>query len=87
MSHSEELKAFGVTLEEHEILGKHLDTLGGVSLVLAVAESLNSETGLLRKLILYLRGIAIPEHEVLRLRLDEPELVLTYYRADKTAEK
>ena len=46
-AHAEELKAFGVTLEEH----------------------------------------AIPEDEVLRLRLDEPEQVLSYYRADKAAGK
>lgn len=46
-AHAEELKAFGVTLEED----------------------------------------AIPEDEVLRLRLDEPEQVLSYYRADKAAGK
>jgi hypothetical protein len=87
MAHAEELKTFGVTLEEHETLGKHVDYLGTIGLVLAVAESLNSDAGLLRKLVVYLRDIAIPEDEVLRLRLDEPEPVLTYYRADKAAEK
>jgi hypothetical protein len=30
-----------------------------------------------------LRDIEIPEGEVLRLRLDEPVQILTYYRADK----
>ncbi len=83
MAHTEELKAFGVTLEEHEILGKNVDALGGIGLALAIAESFNSDTGLLRKLVVYLLEIAIPEDEVLRLRLGEPEQVLTYYRADK----
>ncbi len=87
MAHAEELKVFGVTFEEHETLGKHADYLGTIGLALAVAESLNSDSGLLRKLVVYLRDIAIPEDEVLRLRLDEPEQVLTYYRADKAAGK
>ena len=83
LAHAQDIKAFGVTLEEHETLGKHADYVGMIGLALAVAESLNSDAGLLRKLVQYLRDIAIPEDEVLRLRLDEPEQILTYYRADK----
>jgi hypothetical protein len=76
MAHADELKVLGVTLEEHETLGKHADYFGAIGLALAVAESLNSDSGLLRKLVVYLRDAAIPEDEVLRLRLDEPEQVL-----------
>lgn len=73
LAHAEELKTFGVTLEEHRTLEKSVDALGAIGLALAVADSLDS--GVLRKLILYLRDIAIPEEEILRLRLDEPEQV------------
>jgi hypothetical protein len=53
------------------------------ALALAVAESLNA--GLLRKLILYPRGLAISESEILRLRLDETEHVSDVLRGeDKT---
>jgi len=38
--------------------------------------------GTLRDLVLFLREF-LPEDEILRLRLDEPELILTYYRMDK----
>jgi hypothetical protein len=85
-AHANELEAFGLTLDEHEVLGKHVDTLAAIGLALAIADSLNSDSGLLRKLVQYLRDMAIPKDEVLRLRLDEPEQVLTYYRADKAAE-
>jgi hypothetical protein len=87
MAHAEELKVFGVTLEENETFGKQADYLGAIGLALAVAESLNSDSGLLRRLVVHLRDIAIPEDEVLRLRLDESEQVLTYYRVDKAAGK
>ena len=39
--------------------------------------------GILKELVLFLRNKAIPEDEILRLRLDEPELILTYCRMDK----
>lgn len=84
VAHSEELKEFGITLEEHEPLGKSADTVIGIAgLALAAAESLR-EGGTLHKLIVFLRDRAIPEEEILRLRLDEPEQILTYYRMDKT---
>jgi hypothetical protein len=86
LAHAEELKAFGITLEEFETLRKDVGTmLGAIGLVLQVAESLSP--GVLRRLILYLRDIAIPEQEILRLRLDEPEQVSTHYREDKASEE
>ncbi len=75
MAHSEDLKSLGVYPNEEIILGKSFsDGLALSALVLQVAESL--QPGALRKLILYLREIAIPKEEILRLRLDEPEQVL-----------
>jgi hypothetical protein len=75
------LKQFGVTLEEHETLGKSIDYVKTVGLALAIANSLRP--GILRDLVLFLRDKAIPDEEILRLRLDEPEQILTYCRMDK----
>ncbi len=86
LAHSEDLKTFGVTLEEHEILGKHIDMIGAIGLALAVADSLDK--GVLRKLILFLRNkVQIPDEEILRLRLDEPEQVLGILDAEETNDK
>lgn len=81
LAHAEELKTFGVTLEEHRILEKSVGGLEVFGIALAVADSLNS--GVLRKLILYLREIAIPKEEILRLRLDEPEQVSDVLSAEE----
>ncbi|MGB7267363.1 MAG: hypothetical protein WBC92_17740 [Terracidiphilus sp.] len=62
-----------MTLEEHRMLRKSVGGLEAIGLVLAVADSLDS--GVLRKLVLFLWGIAIPKEEILRLRLDEPEQI------------
>jgi hypothetical protein len=74
VAHAEELKTFGVTLEKQSILEKSADGLAIFGVALALADSLNA--GVLRKLVLYLRDLAIPKEEILRLRLDEPEQVL-----------
>ena len=73
LAHAEELKTFGVVLEEQSVLGKSVSGLQVFGIALTVADSLDS--GVLRKLILYLREIAIPKEEILRLRLAEPEQV------------
>jgi hypothetical protein len=74
LAHAEELKTFGVALEEHGVIQK---SAGGVAeflgLAITIADSLDS--GVLRKLILYLRNLEISNDEILRLRLDEPEEV------------
>jgi len=76
----------GVTLEEQPIVQKNAwHTVEAVGLVLGVADSLHH--GVLQKLVLFLRDIAVPEEEILRLRLSEPEDVLTYYRADKLSKE
>jgi hypothetical protein len=73
-AHSEELKTLGVTLEEIRPLQKDAGVkIAAISLALAVAESLHPNA--LRHLVLFLRDIAIPKEEILRLRLDEPEQV------------
>jgi hypothetical protein len=71
LAHSEELAAHGIILERQELLGKSADYVGMIALGFQVAESL--EPGILRKVIAYLRDIAIPQEEILRLRLAEPE--------------
>ncbi len=73
LAHAEELKAFGVTLEEQRNHRKVVGALETFGIALAVADSLNS--GVLHKLVLYLRDIGIPKEQILRLRLDEPEQV------------
>ena len=74
LAHAEDLKTFGVTLEEYQPIQKSFgDKIAVIGLALQVAESL--KLGTLRALILYLREIAIPKEEILRLRLDEPEQV------------
>jgi hypothetical protein len=83
LAHAGDLKRFGISLEEQKLLQKSVDGVSVVALGLAVAESLNG--GILRKLILYLRDIAISESEILRLRLDEPENVSEVLKGeDKT---
>lgn len=74
MANAEDLKAFGVTVEEHGTIQKSADvTIAVVALALQVAESL--KPGILRALILYLRDRAIPKEEIQALRLDEPERI------------
>jgi hypothetical protein len=85
LDHANELSHFGIALEQVRPLQKDIrSTLEVVGLVLAVADSLRSDTGSLRRLVIFLRDLAIPEQEILRLRLDEPEKILTYIRMDKT---
>jgi hypothetical protein len=74
LAHAQELKTYGISVEEHQLLGKSVDGVTAFGIALAVADSLNS--GVLRKLVLYLRDLAIPEEQIIRLRLDDPEKIL-----------
>ena len=74
LAHAQELKAYGVSVEERQLLGKSVDGVTAFGIALAVADSLNS--GVLRKLVLYLRDLAIPDEQIIRLRLDEPGKIL-----------
>lgn len=73
LARADELKKFGVTLEEQRPLGKSAEGMAALALFLHVADSLHS--GVLRELVLYLRSLAIPEEQITRLRLDEPETI------------
>jgi len=86
LDHAKELSKLGIGLEEAETLQKGFsETLAGVSLALRIIESVHP--GSLRDLVLFLRELAIPDDEILRLRLDEPEQILTYCRREKDVEK
>jgi hypothetical protein len=79
---ADELSKFGIELEEHATLQKGFsETVTGVSLVLQIVESLRP--GTLRDVVLFLRELAIPDDEILGLRLDEPEQILTYCGLEK----
>jgi hypothetical protein len=73
LAHADGLKTYGVIVEEQRTFRKVAGALEAFGIGLAVADSLNS--GVLRKLVLFLRDLAIPEEEILRLRLDEPETI------------
>jgi hypothetical protein len=84
LDNANELSHFGISLEQVRPLQKDAGaTIAIIGLVLAAADSLRSDTGSLRRLVILLRDLAIPEEEILRLRLDEPEQILTYTRMDK----
>jgi hypothetical protein len=78
LAHADELKRLGVTLEISQPLEKISDQIGfttaeSICLGLAVGDSLHH--GILRTLILFLRDLAIPEEQIIRLRLGEPETI------------
>ena len=73
LAHAEELKDFGLTLEQHRLLAKDAKTtIAAIGLVIQIAHELRPG-GMLRDLILYLHELAITRDEILRLRLTEPE--------------
>ena len=73
LSHADELKALGLTLEEPgQLIKKDAGLVVGiVGLVIQVVETIRP--GTFRELVLKLRNLAIPKAQILRLRLDEPE--------------
>jgi hypothetical protein len=82
LMHSDELSKFGINLVEHRSLEKAVgDVAGGVGLVISLTEAVRP--GTVRDVVMFLRGLAVPEEEILRLRLDEPKNILTYIRMDK----
>jgi hypothetical protein len=82
LAHARGLKKFGIVVEQPEVLQKVAVTTSEIAFALACAESFSP--GVLRGLVIFLRDkVLLPESEILRLRLDEPEEILTYYRMDK----
>jgi hypothetical protein len=49
LAHTEELKKFGVIVEQQELIGKSVDYVGGIALALQVVDSRKS--GVLRQLV------------------------------------
>jgi len=79
LAHADELKKFGVSLEEQNPVGKSAEgTMAAIALGLHVSDSLHH--GVLHDLLLRLRDWAIPEEQIIRLRLTEPETVAEILR-------
>ncbi len=79
LAHADELKKFGVTLEEQHPVGKSAEgTMAALALGLHISDSLHH--GVLHDLLLRLRDWAIPEEQIIRLRLTEPETVAEILR-------
>ncbi|MGA2980152.1 MAG: hypothetical protein ABSD76_11230 [Terriglobales bacterium] len=85
LAHADKLKTYGVIVEEQRTFRKVAGALEAFGVGLVVADSLNS--GVLRKLVLYLRNLAIPEDQILRLRLDEPETISKLLNNNKATKK
>ena len=70
MAHAKELKSLGATVLEYKPLRKSADTVvAAAALAIAIADSFDN--GALRKLVVFLRDLSIPEEQIIRLRLDE----------------
>jgi hypothetical protein len=79
LAHADELKKFGVSLEEQHPVGKSAEgTMAAIALGLHVSDALHH--GVLHDLLLRLRDWAIPEEQIIRLRLTEPETVAEILR-------
>jgi hypothetical protein len=72
-AHTDALRAFEITLEDQDLIRKSVGAIEVMGLALAIADSLDK--GILRKLVIYLSKLEIPKEEILRLRLDEPEVI------------
>lgn len=76
LASANELESFGVTVEKQQLFWKVMGApRDRVGVGLNFDEPLDGDV--LRELVLYLQYLAIPEEEILRLRLDEPEKILT----------
>jgi hypothetical protein len=79
LEHSKKLLKLGVELRQHETLQfKAPEVVITERIALEVDEPMRTDT--LRALVGLLRDLSVPEEEVLRLRLDEPERIRKHYR-------
>jgi len=76
--HLDVLKGFGVSMETPPSLAKVMGAKSSRLVVLTVADSLRVDV--LRQLVLFLREKKISLEEIFRLRLGEPEIILTCYQ-------
>ncbi|MGH9830899.1 MAG: hypothetical protein ACREDR_47440, partial [Blastocatellia bacterium] len=80
LEHRDEMARFGIKIKQHERLQKHVDKIAATSLALQVAELVRP--GTVRDVVHFLLDLAVPKSEILTLRLDEPEQILSYIRTD-----
>ena len=82
-SHPNELSRFGITIEQREPLRKDwIGTAVGVTaLALYVADRVQPDAT--RNLIQFLCDLAVPKDDILKLRIGEPEEILTYIEMDR----
>lgn len=86
-AHAKDLKPFGVTVVEYQPLKKHAGTvMTAIGLGVAVTEAIRP--GTLRQVVLFLhQKLRIPEQQIIRLRLDEPENVSQALKPRQTVKK
>jgi hypothetical protein len=88
LEHADELSELGVRIEYGDVVSRH-DTVHFWNVwnvqtaidVIAVAEWLHP--GIVRKVVRFLRDLAIPDVEIQVLGLGKPEQILDYSRIDK----
>lgn len=88
IAHASELSRFGIRIEIARSARLQKDVLANMAIdamniVLAI-ETLRP--GTVRQVVVFLRDWAIPEPEILALRLGEPEEILKYCRMDQKQE-
>jgi hypothetical protein len=82
LPHADELAKFGITFEQHESLQKNWgDAVAAIGVGLYIADK--ARAGTTRDLVQLLCNWAVSKEEILKLRLGEPEQILTYTRMDK----
>ena len=73
LSHTEELKSFGIVVEQKATFRKVFGASETRGVALLFQDPIDS--GVLRKLLIYLLSLDIPEEQILLLRLGEPEQI------------
>ena len=85
--HAAELKNLGITVVEYQPLQKGAGTvMTAIGLGVTVVEAIRP--GTLRQAVLFLhQKLRIPEQEIIRLRLDEPENIAQVLKPKRTVKK
>jgi hypothetical protein len=82
-SYPNELSRFRITIEQHKPLRKDWvgTAIGAAALALYVADRIQPDAT--RNLVQFLCDLAVPKDDILRLRIAEPEEILSYIEMDK----